>query len=89
MKYKVKLSDWYLQRSDAKLPVKTDFSIKGNIILIGKNDEAITENIQGIENDPRFIIEKIEEIESETKEPEIKRGRKVRSVAPEETKIEE
>lgn len=84
MKYKVKLSDWYLQRSDAKLPVKTDFSIKGNIILIGKNDEAITENIQGIENDPRFIIEKIEEIE-----PETKRGRKVRSVAPEETKIEE
>ncbi len=59
MKYKVKVSNWYLGKlPNGKLPVKMD--AKGTKIeLIGRGDEVITENIQGLENDPRYIIEPV------------------------------
>jgi len=62
MKYKVKVSEWFLKHKpspDAKLPVKTNKD-GSKIELIGNvEDEVITENIQGIENDPRYTIETI------------------------------
>jgi len=64
MKYKVKVSEWYLKNRpspNAKLPVKLDSSGK-KIKLIGEGDEVITGNIQGIENDPRFVIEKVKSV---------------------------
>ena len=70
MKYKVKVSKWFLENKsnpDAKLPVK----VNGKIELIGKpEDEVITDNIQGIENDPRFIIEPIKKEKKKEEKPE-------------------
>lgn len=52
-KYKVKVTKWFLDRmSNGKLPVK----VKDKTELIGKGDEVITDNIQGIEDDPRYDI---------------------------------
>jgi len=56
MKYKVKVTDWYLKRlPDGKLPVR----VGNKVELIGKGDEVITENIQGLEGDPRYNVEEI------------------------------
>lgn len=55
-KYKVKLTEWYLKRMpDGKLPVK----VGDKVVLIGKGGEVVTDNIQGMEGDPRYSVEEV------------------------------
>lgn len=58
MKYKVKVTNWFLEKMpNGKLPVRVGDKTE----LIGNGDEIITENIQGIEGDPRFDIQEFKE----------------------------
>lgn len=69
MMYKVKVTEWFLEKMpDGKMPV---IMPDGNTKLIGRGEEAITDNLRGIANDPRFEFEEITETKA-TKITEVK-----------------
>jgi len=81
MKHEVKVSEWFLKNraEKGKLPVKLSLKTK-ETQLIGEGDVAVTENIQGIENDPRYIIEPVKsgKPKSVTSDEESKRKIKIK-----------